>query len=179
MAGQPRKRAMIAELERRAADFDGATVLEYACDRISSGLSISELAEDICDTIGQGDDYVTRHMLSKYLNGLEGGPEALAAARAEGAHGLAESGIKIVDTAADGTKEQIAGAKSQADFRLRMASHWNRTEYAPQGNANVSVQVNNFGQQHLDALRRRSVQGRVEAPSLPSGEPDHEVVQDG
>lgn len=169
---------MIAELERRAAAFDEATVLEYACDRISSGKSIAELAEDISDTIGAGDDYVTRHMLSKYLNGLEGGPAALAAARAEGAHGLAESGIKIVDEAIEGTKEQIAGAKSAADFRLRMAGHWNKPDYAPQGGNNVNVQVNNYGQQHLDALRRRQVEGRIEKPALPSGEPDVEVVSE-
>jgi hypothetical protein len=178
MAGQPRKRAMIAELERRAAAFDDATVLEYAVDWIGSGKSITELADDISDTLGHGDEYVTRHMLSKYLNALPGGAQALAEARGEGAHGLAESGIKMVDEAADsGSKEQIAGAKSAADFRLRMAGHWNRADYAPQQNGQVNVQVN-FGQQHLDALRRRSVQGRVEAPAaLPAG-PDVEVVSD-
>lgn len=170
---------MITELERRAAAFDGATVLEYACDWVGSGKTIAELAEDISDTLGHGDDYVTRHMLSKYLNGIDGGAQALADARSEGAHGIADKGLKMVDDAAtSGSKEDIAGAKSAADFRLRMAGHWNKREYAPQQQAGVNVQVN-FGQQHLDALRRRSVQGRIESPAaLPSGEPDVEVVQE-
>jgi hypothetical protein len=169
---------MIAELERRAAAFDESTVIEYVEDWVRSGGNLTELAEDITDTLGQHEGYISRHMVSKYINGLEGGKELLQNARGEGAHGIAEKGLKMVDAAAtSGSKEEIAGAKSAADFRLRMAGHWNKADYAPQGN-NVNVQVNNYGQQHLDALRRRAVTGRVEGPAaLPVG-PDVEVVSD-
>lgn len=178
MAGQPRKRTMIVELERRAAELDGSTVLEYAVDWVGSGKTLAGLAVSMCESLLLGEEYVTRYMVTRYLNALPGGKQALIEARSEGAHGLADSGLKIVDDSEGADKEGIAAAKSRADFRLRMAGHWNKGEYAPQGN-NVNVNIaNHLGTQHLDALRRRSVQGRIEQPSLPSGDPDFEVVAD-
>lgn len=167
---------MVAELERRAKAFDGATVLEYAIDWVGSGKTLTELADSISRRLKQGDEYITRHMVSRYLNGLPGGAQALNAARSEGAHGLADSGVKIVDDAEGGDREAIAAAKARADFRLRMAGFWNKPEYAAQQKGEVNVNFR-LGDMHLDALRRRAVQGRVETPTaLPSGEPDVETV---
>lgn len=166
---------MIAELERQAAAFDGATVVEFVCDFVGSGGTITQLARSLSEAVGQAEGYITRHMVSKYLNGLPDGKQALVGARAEGAHGLAESGIDLVDKAKDQDKEAIAGAKSAADFRLRLAGFWNR-EYAPQQGAQVNVQVN-MGDMHLDALRRQRIAAKTQH-ALPSGEPDVEVVHE-
>ena len=177
MAGRQRTARMVVELERQAAAFDGATVVEYVADVVASGGTITQLARRLSEAIGEPEGYITRNMLSKHVNALPGGKEAMSGARTDGAHGLAESGVDLVDAAADGgDREAIAGAKSAADFRLRLAGFWNR-DYAPQQGNQVNVQVS-LGQQHLDALRRRQVTARTEL-GLPDGSPDVEIVTDG
>lgn len=178
LAGRQRTNRMVAELERMARAFDGATVVELVADVVASGGTLTQLARRLSEALGEAEGYISRNMLSKHVNALPGGKEALQGARTEGAHGLAESGIDMVDAAADdGSKEAIAGAKSAADFRLRLAGFWNRAEYAPQQGNQVNVQVT-LGEQHLDALRRRRVV-HTSVAQVSDGTPDVELVTDG
>ncbi len=171
MAGQPRKRAMVAELEERAAAADSSTILEYVEDWVSSGGTLLQLAES---TSSSAQVDITRHMVSKYVHSLPGGPEMLSRARKDGGDGLADQAIEIVDREAE-SKEQIASNKNAAEMRLKMAGFWNPS-YQPQQKG-VNVQLT-FGQLHLDALRHRSVIANVVSPPvLPAG-PDVEVVPD-
>jgi hypothetical protein len=177
MAGQPRKRAMLAELERRALAYDGGTLLDYVDDWVSNGGTLSGLAESITDSLKKPEGYITRHMVSKYVNSLPGGPETLQRARQEGAHGLADSGVKITDdAAASGDRDVVTGAKAQADYRLRLAGFWNKGEYAPQRDA-VNVNLN-LGQLHLDALRTKQIAARTHHTPITDGTPDVETVVD-
>lgn len=171
MAGQPRKKAMTAEMERRAAKAE-LTPLEYALEWVESGKTLVQLTDAINKTLQQGEDYVTRSMVSRYLNGLPGGTEALAGARKEGAHGMAEGALTIIDRPAD-SREEIAANKNAAELRLKLAGFWNKGEYQDTKN-NVNVQVN-LPAMHLDALRQRAVLAKT-TPLLPPAGPDVEVI---
>lgn len=157
MAGQPKKRAMAAELTKRTSDAvvdgllgDGATILDYAEQWVASGKTLLALADEIGEAIGQD---VMREALSRYLH-TTFGPEAnvrLEAARRHGAHGLAERALVIVDEKQD-SREGVARAKNRSDMRLRIAGYWNRAEYGEQRQAGVTINVGNL---HIDALRAR------------------------
>lgn len=179
MAGAPRKKAMRDELERRARKYQ-CSVLEYAEDWVGSGKTLLALAQDITTALRRADsdlppDYVTRNMVSGYLNGQEGGAELLKAARKEGGHALADESIEIVDEAAE-SREEVARNKVRAEQRLKIAGFWNRQEYGVQDKNSVNLNLN-LGQLHLDELRRRELPSRTE-PILPPAEPDVEIVND-
>jgi hypothetical protein len=163
MAGQPRKRAMILELERRAKAFDESTVLEYATDWVGGGKTLLDLTADINKSLKLGDTYVSRNMVSSYLNGLEGGLKALADARLEAGHSLADDSLRIVDEPVE-SKEEVAANKLRAEQRTKLAGFWNRGVYGQQQQG-ISVQFN-LGESHLDALRLRNVTAKT-TPALP------------
>jgi len=173
MAGQPRKKAMVAELTRRATRAD-QTVLEYVADWVECGKTLTDLKDDINAKLKvEEEEGCTRAMLSRYVNKELDGLEALAEARAEGSHGMAESAIGIIDQKAD-NKVEAAQFKTQAEIRLKLAGFWNRKEYGEQRGPEVNVQVN-MGQLHLDALRHREIPRVVAQPVLPpTDEPDVE-----
>ena len=179
MAGAPRKKAMREELERRAAKYQ-CSVLEYAADWVGSGKTLLKLAQDVTTALRRRDsdlpeDYVTRNMVSSFLNGLEGGAELLAEARKDGAHAIADESIEIVDEEVE-SREEVARNKVRADQRLKLAGFWNRQEYGVQDKNSVNLNLN-LGQLHLDELRRRELPSRTE-PILPPSEPDVEIVND-
>jgi hypothetical protein len=168
---------MKAELERRASEADDVTVLEYVLEWVGSGKTLLELATSLSESLKLGEGYVTRHMVSKYVNAIPGATEALAETRRdEASHALADSAIEIIDRDTN-DKVEVAANKNAAEMRLKMAGFYNKAEYQQQNGVNVNVQVNN-GQQHLDALRHRKVvRATVVTPALPAG-PDVEVVSD-
>jgi hypothetical protein len=143
MAGQPRKQAMIAELERLASKQD-QSVLEYAEEWIASGKTILALSKRIKRATRE---QVSRDMLSKYLNHCT--PDAaarLAHARLIGGHGLLEDALAI----ADRTKtEDVPKARLRVQARQWAAERWS-PELAPQKGVSVTL---NVGSLHLDALR--------------------------
>lgn len=174
MAGQPRKRAMVTELTRRANLAD-QTPLEYVADWVESGKTITQLVKAINQKLELEDETgVTRAMLSRYVNHELEGTQVLADARSEGSHGMAESAVEIIDTPAE-NKVEAAQRKTQAEIRLRLAGFWNRAEYGEQKGPQVNVNFD-MGQMHLDALRQRSVPTVQAQPALEAGEPDVEVV---
>ena len=155
---------MVAELERRAADMENGdeTPLDYACEWIGSGKTILQLAKDLSYAINKSDDYIRRFMLSGYLNGLEDGPERLEDARRQGAGGLADQSLEVVDEEVS-SKEDVSRNRNRADHRLRLAGFWDRATYGESKQAGVNVQLN-FGDLHLDALRQRAMPEAAAAP---------------
>jgi hypothetical protein len=174
MAGQPRKKAMVTELTRRANRKD-ITVLEYAVEWVESGKTLAQLVADINAKLGldENEDGVTRSMIYRYLSKELDGAEALAQARSEGSHGMAESAVEIIDRPAE-NKVEAAQRKTQAEIRLKLAGFWNRAEYGEQKGANVQVNLD-MGQLHLDAMRQR-VMPSMTQPVLPPAGPDVEIV---
>lgn len=175
MAGQPRKRAMIRELEKRARERE-CSVLEYAVECVESGWTLTQLVESLNDAIDQGDDYVTRAMVSRYLNHeLEGADQLAAARRGDGAHGLAESALTVIDEETE-DKVQAARNKTRAEMRLKLAGFWNRQEYGEQRGPSVAVNLD-LGQLHIDALRQRRIDVQEQQMLPPAAEgQDYEVM---
>lgn len=153
---------MREELARRAAKNE-QTVLEYAVEWLENGKTLVQLAASVNDKLGTDEDYVTRSMISRYLNDELDGTDALAAARNEGAHGMAEGAITVIDEAAE-SREEIARNKNRADLRLRLAGFLN-PQYRDQRGTNVNLQIND-GRAHLDAMRNYVMPAKTQ-PVLP------------
>jgi hypothetical protein len=177
MAGRPLRRAMIAEIERRArAHFEDGdepqekreSHLQYLIEWVQSGGTILELANKIATDLSLP---ITRQQLDRYIRELA--PDAaaqLAAARTPGAHAMVDRAIDIVDSAKE-DRDAVRKAQAQANVRTWVAERWNRKDLgAPKGPA-ISVSINTM---HLDALRRRAsanVQlSRPSQPALPAAE---------
>jgi hypothetical protein len=172
MAGRPKRRAMIDELERRTREEFGdepeATHLDYVVRWVASGGTVIGLLADMGDVVSD----VKRAMLMSYLE-LQYGAEVsrrMSEARIEGAHSMVEDAAEIVE----GTKpykDDIALSKLRADTKNFIASRWNRAVYG-EPKAGVAVQVN-LGSAFLDALRRQSERARL------SSSPARAFVSDG
>lgn len=151
MSGQPKKRAMIAELTRRAAEEleDGEKHLEYVVQWVEAGKTITELAKDI------GVD-CTPEMISRYL--YKTWPDtagvALAKARSQGAHGMVDRALEILDDAPTHDREHLTKAKMRADGRLWVAERWNKNELGRSPDTVVNINHNTL---HLDAMRKRAL----------------------
>lgn len=170
MAGQPKKRAMIAELSRRALEDlgDAEAHLEYVVDWVKSGKTVVELASSISARLGSeieigGEIFrdINARMISKYL--ITKWPDtagaALAAARREGAHGLVAEAMQIADDV-KADREDIAKAKLRVDTRLWAAERWNRDELGKAPEVQLNVNLNSL---HLDAMRVKQIPAKATA----------------
>lgn len=153
MAGQPRKRAMKEELDRRTREFfdddPSMTPLDYAEALIASGTSIRRLADSLTKSLGWPETApVNREMLRRYLMTLdvEHYSERMEEAQAVGAEAYAESSIDILDDAKP-DEASLAAAKSRA--RQWIAEKYNRKKFGRDATNNV---VLNVGQLMLQAL---------------------------
>lgn len=165
MAGRPRHRAMVDALERRAEERE-LSVVDYAIEWVGSGRSLLDLAADINTADRLGEDYVSRYMVSSYLNGLPGGKEGLELARVEGGAGLADQALGIADEETD-DRTQVARNKLRSETRLKMAGFLNPA-YRDQKGVHVNLNLNDL---HLDALRARPLPPEAEtAGQLGPGE---------
>lgn len=173
MAGRPKRRAMIAELMRRAEEGGHETPLDYAVEWVASGRTILALAKDISASIGQE---IMRERLSAYLNGYEEGAEGrLARARERAGDALADETLEIAEQPLY-TKEEVAQAKLQISSRQWLASMWNRATYGEQ-KAGVTVNVS-LADGHINALRLRTVEPEeAEFELIPHSEPTQQVAQ--
>lgn len=175
MAGQPVKRRIIAELERRAKAAStpeaALTALDIIHDYIAAGATMRDLTRDLAKVLGEN---VSDGVLTTWVHSTPGGRAMLAQARALAAHAMAEESLEIVDDA-DEEKSALNKAKLRADQRMRLAAAWNRKDYGQDQQA-ISVTINN-GQEHLEALRHRQVQNAT-PKMLPPAEADFEIVSD-
>lgn len=170
MAGQPRRRAVLLELQARATSElgEGATPLDYAEHYVAGGGTIVRLAADLKAQLGLE---ISRELVSKALTSSESEPgeaEArLTRARARGAHALAEKGELGLEEAEVDERDVLAQAKALADYRLRLAAVWNRAEFGQDKGVNVAI---SFNASHLDVLRARATMVAPEAQQLAAGE---------
>lgn len=169
MAGQPRKRAMREELERRTREFfdgeEGRTPLDYAECLIASGTSIRKLAEALTKTLGFE---VNRETLRRHLQSLdeEHYADRMRTAQEHGAHAFAESSIDILDEASP-EEASLAAARSRA--RQWISEKWNAREF---GRAQGPSVVLNVGQLMLQALQQPAPLAAPALTPLPSAPAD-------
>lgn len=160
MAGQPKKRAMIEELERRTREEFGVasteTHVDYALEWVASGGTVFSLAESIAGAKGIK---LMRSTLDKYLRDLE--PEWVSKsrdARARGSHSMVEQAAALADTADTMDKDRVPGAKLKIDSKLKVAAMFNREEFGERKGNTLVVNVANL---HLDAMRRRKLPSAI------------------
>lgn len=142
---------MIEELEKRAEEYEGS-VIDYAAQWLGSGRTMLELAGDLSDAIKNGSDSVTRYMLSRYLQSLPGGAEAIEEASREGGASMADRALDIADEDVE-DKTAVARNKLRSDARFKMAGYMNPA-FKDQKGTNVTISLPGL---HLDALRLRAL----------------------
>lgn len=159
MAGQPRRRALIGEIEKRTrATFEDDADkghLDYLLDWLESGKTFLALTHSVNKSLKYtGENQISHGTVSRYFNTLA--PDAgdrIKTARAGGAFAMADSTADIADEDVSST-EQAARARNRIGSRQWLAEKFNREALGQpkQGAVNVSVSV---GGLHLDALRVR------------------------
>jgi hypothetical protein len=161
MAGQPKRRRMIAELEKRTREEmdPGATHLDYAVRWVASGGTLVDLANSIAKSLDPrgfklGTFKIFRGALSDYLDAVFGEDNAqrcLDRARARGAHGLVENAQVIADEQDGLLPGAATAARLKMDSRHYLAERWNKADFAQAKGTNVTISMATL---HLDALRR-------------------------
>jgi hypothetical protein len=155
MPGAPKKRRLIAALEKRAqAEIgEGATALEYLEHFIASGGFFEKLAEDLAVEMAEP---VTRTFLSKTAHDLD--PRAtdrLDAARRASAPVQAERAVVIADAAPE-TTAGVAKARLQSDNRKWLAERLDPSAFGQK--ASVTFDVSAL---YLDALKRVNAESKA------------------
>lgn len=171
MAGKPKRRAVIVELERRTReyfelgveDIDKRLILDYVEEWTRGGKTLTELAVDVTTRVHFP---VERQMLVRVLEYLfEGESETrLRAARVPASHAVAEQVVMIADApvldSADASR-----ARNRMSSRQWLAERWNPGEYGVKVVPQVAI---SFDAMFLDALKARASARAVLAP-VPDG----------
>lgn len=158
MAGQPKKRAMVQELERRTREEFGVASTEthgdYVLHWIASGGTVLSLAESIAGAKGL---LIRRATLDTYLHDTYSDwDRSSQAARAKGAHSMVEHAAALADIEYD--RDAVPSAKLRIDTKLKVATMFNRAEFGESRGASVTV---NIASMHIDAMRRREIQDAI------------------
>jgi transposase len=157
MPGRPKLKKLCAKIEE-----EGGVAIIY--DLVAQGYLLREVGEAY--ETSRGMIYSALRMMDR-----DGYQAALAKAREDGAHMLAEEGLEILD---DATPDDIQVAKERAQYRRWMAGMHNKKAY---GEKKEGV-VLNINALHFDALQKAGtpesipVVEAVELPALPEGETD-------
>jgi hypothetical protein len=177
MAGQPIKRALVAQLEKQAAESsedrgEALTALDVVYEWVAAGRKTKELVQALAKAAGvRVSENAGGSILTTWVHGQDGGREMMDRARGDAAHALAQEALEIVDEA-DEDKTALNKAKLQADQRNWLASRWNRKAYG-QDTASIALNLD-LGGLHIDALRQRKLEDAVPQPAV-EGE-DYEVL---
>lgn len=154
MPGQPLRRAIHAELLRRAKDElgDDANALDYGEYWTASGRTMTALANTVAHKAGMT---VSREMVRRAIYSDESEPgeaeRRLRLARTRGAHAMVDDAKDIIDGSIV-HRDHLAKSKLQADIRERIASKWNREEWGETKQPALTINVASL---HLDSLRRQ------------------------
>lgn len=180
LAGQPKRRAVVAELIRRGREELGEDlsedelVLGYLEMWQASGQTLTDLAAELEAQLQVGK--IFREVLSKIAIAIqerlgEGAEGTLARARARGAHALAE-GARTRILATPAQREMLQRAKMVGDIDLWLAERWNPAELAQQKGTNITISLPGM---HLESLRSIAAGGATMS-ALPSPAAEAEVV---
>ena len=166
MAGQPLKRKLVDELERRAARMseeqgEPLSALDVIHDWVASGRTMKDLTAELGKAIGH--NLQSSGVLTTWVHSQPGGKALLAQARELASHALVEETIDILDDAED-TKTGLMRAKLRAENNRWLAGKWNRKDYGEQP-AQVAVTFD-IGQLHIDAMRQRRIEQGDTTPTL-------------
>lgn len=172
MAGQPKRRAMIEQLEKRTRDYfeDDPTPshLDYIACWIENGQTIVSLAADLSTDLGfhVGREFISTHLRRTF--GEEAVDARLSNARAYASHCMAEQALTIADGTFE-TQVDVSSAALSLKARQWTAERWNRKEYGQSKDVNVAVSITSL---HLSALQSVTniVTDGVQQPSIGSGE---------
>lgn len=186
MAGQPLKRKIIEELDRRAIALseergEPLGALDVVHDWVAAGRTMKDLLFELGRAVGHRFTE-SNGMLTVWVNSTPEGRAMLAQARELAAHELAEETVDILDRA-DEDKSALMKAKLRAENNRWLASKWNRKDY---GETPPTVALSfDIGQLHIDAMRQRRIEMGDVSPTLalpapegadyeilPAGEPD-------
>jgi hypothetical protein len=180
MASRPKearlKRKLAALAERDGYD----TPLAWVVSRIENGTNVTALAREVAaaELPDHLPELFSRNWFSTIINKMpsrEGAPSAkeqIAQARREAAHLLVDEAMNIADEPV-GSSADVQRNRLRTETRLKVAGWWN-PDYSDKAKVAVSV---DFGQLHLDALRRRAIRANT-VPQLETGEADYEVLDD-
>lgn len=165
MAGQPRRQAILRELEKRTRKrFDQneqgeRTILDYVCDWVASGNTLIKLTDEV-GAVLRFD--VQRSVIPALLRDMFGTTESntrLSEARSHASHVLAEESLTLLDV----TQSDMIGtvqARDRSKARQWIAGAWNREQYGSTKAVQIAIAV---GDLHLDALRARQAGKAVAA----------------
>jgi transposase len=160
VAGQPIKRRVFGELDRRGTWF---------FDEVRNGRAVTDIAEEL--GVGRG-------LVYQWVKA--GGPERQAQmreARIDAAHSHVEDAGVILDTLADQdmTPPEVRLAEARAGHRRWLAEKFNREDYGQPEQTTV-VQI---GELYLGALRRHGGATALPAPAaaLPVRDADIEALE--
>ena len=154
MAGRPKTKAMVKELERRTRELfpedENATHLDYAEHYVANGGTLVSLALSVASATGT---HVMRESLRRYIHKMDGAEGRLGQARIHSSHAMVEESMAILDDD-DIKRDDVPRAKMRVDGKLKVAQMFNRAEFGE----NKSTQINvSLGSLHLAALRAREM----------------------
>lgn len=182
MPGQPKTRALVAEMERRAKDED-CTPPEYAERWIESGGTLLSLASDLADELSLP---VMRATLTRYLTKDDADrtgrddafEQRLTRARSLSAFGMVEKALEIADKVKEDTVQM---SRLQVQALQWTAERFNREQLGQKSGVSVTITT---GSLHLAALQAPTarvtaiVTGSPSTPLLGTGEPIVTIDED-
>lgn len=154
VAGRPKRRAMIEELERLTKDYfdeDTGSTLDYAVAQIQSGKTIADMARSITTSLNVP---ISREMVTSYLHSLPEAHERIAGAKPTQALAMIEEAIAIVDEKPT-DKLAVSWAMNKARVRESHARMINPEFQQQKQQGGLTL---NIGALHLSALRMTNVE---------------------
>lgn len=153
MAGRPKHKVMVKELERRTRELfpedENATHLDYAEHYVANGGTLVSLARSVAGATGT---HVMRESLRRYITKMDGAEGRLGQARIHSSHAMVEESMEILDD--DIAREDVPRAKMRVDGKLKVAQMFNRAEFGENKNTQINVSL---GALHIAALRAREM----------------------
>lgn len=148
LPGQPLKRKLIAELERRTReafeDEPEATHMDFVEDWQARGFTLNKLGQE-CGLGENMGEFISRYLSRTF--GKENVSPRLADARARGAHRMVDQTLDLADKA---TEDDVQVKRLQVATLQWTAEAWNRTDYGKQRGPVVNVSI---AELHLEALK--------------------------
>jgi hypothetical protein len=164
LAGRPRERALVLELEQRArVHFEGEphTILDYVCEWLADGKTMRALGNELSDKVNL--DLSHAHIMAALTRHFDKAEvtERLAEARERGAYAMVDDAVE--DAVRVKHKDDVPAVRVRNDARFWTAQRFNRRNLGePKPGVNVTL---NVAALHLDAMRQRSTERVSEAES--------------
>jgi hypothetical protein len=133
MAGQPKRRALVALLWTRAQRElgDAATPIDWVCEQVAKGLTMRQIADSLAPSLRGG---VSRNFFSGVANGLTADARARIEAARSGTHtsfaGRQQLGV-VNDEAPEGNRVSWCGRSPCCRKQSGMKTRWATALHLP------------------------------------------------